>query len=179
MRDASDAIRTYIWAKDGNRPFLLRRAFSVEVDLEMVNKTDAISFPSSAAGLDAIADILVRRFSHDFENVYTFCLSSPAEPECSQFSCDWLVGMSSKGSGDIRVGCGRYDWLFQTGEQCLVERLKITIERMKILSPDCLNAIMGWLADLSYPWCPAQVATKSMPRLQGLAEIGDYINRSR
>jgi hypothetical protein len=79
----------------------------------------------------------------------------------------------------IRVGCGRYDWFFKTGDQCLVERLRITIERMKILSPDCLNAIMGWLADLSYPWCPAQVATKSMPRLQGLAEIGDYINRSR
>jgi hypothetical protein len=179
MRDASDAIRTYIRAKDGNRPHLLGRAFALDVNLEVVNKTDAISFPSSVTGLDAVTDALVRRFSREFENVYTFCLSSPAKPESHQFSCDWLVGMSSKGRGDIRVGCGRYDWFFQPGEQSLVERLKITIERMKILSPDHLNAIMGWLADLSYPWCPAQAATVSIPRLQELVEIRDYINRSR
>jgi len=177
MRDPSHAIRTYIRAKDGNRPHLLHRVFALDVGLEMVNKTEAISFPSSAKGLDAVTDVLVRRFSREFENVYTFCLSSPAGLECRHFSCDWMVGMSSKDSGDIRVGCGRYDWFFGNGERCLVDRLKITIEQMQIFSPDCLDTIMDWLADLPYPWCPAYSAIDDMPGLEALAEIGDYINR--
>jgi len=123
MPSPSDAISAYIHAKDGNRPYLLRWAFAETVALEMVVKTDAISFPASAKGLDSITPILVHRFARDFENVYSFCLASPPEPDLRQFSCDWLVGMSSKGSGEIRVGCGRYDWFFQTSGQCLVDKL--------------------------------------------------------
>jgi hypothetical protein len=179
MPTPADVISSYIQAKDGNRPYLMRRAFAEHVALEMVIKTDAISFPSSASGLDAIVDTLVRRFSHEFENVYTFCLASPPGPIAGQFSCDWLVGMSSKGRSEVRVGCGRYDWHFQTGGSCLVERLNITIEQMQVLSPDCLNTLMSWLSALPYPWCPAQEATASMPKLQELRHLVDYINRDQ
>jgi hypothetical protein len=163
MPSPSDAISAYIHAKDGNRPYLLRWAFAETVALEMVVKTDAISFPASAKGLDSITPILVHRFARDFENVYSFCLASPPEPDLRQFSCDWLVGMSSKGSGEIRVGCGRYDWFFQTSGQCLVDKLIITIERMQVFPPDCLGPVMTWLSDLPYPWCQPSVAVKGMP----------------
>ena len=58
MSTPSDAVSTYILAKDGNRPFLMRPVFAEDAELEMVVKTDAISFPSSAKGVSAIEDIL-------------------------------------------------------------------------------------------------------------------------
>lgn len=54
MPSPFEAISTYFHAKDGNRPFLMRRAFAEDVQLEMVVNTEAISFPSSAKGLGAI-----------------------------------------------------------------------------------------------------------------------------
>lgn len=150
MPTPSDAISTYIHAKDGNRPYLMRRAFAETVALEMVVKTDAISFPAAAKGLDAITGILVHRFARDFENVYTFCLTSPAPSDIRWFSCGWLVGMSSREGGAIRVGCGRYDWFFQSGDRGLVDKLKIIIERMQVLPPDHLDPVMSWRS----PTCP-------------------------
>lgn len=84
MPTPSDAISTYIHAKDGNRPYSLRRAFAETVALEMNVKTEAISFPASAESLDSITNLLVHRFAREFENVYTFCLASPAGPELRQ-----------------------------------------------------------------------------------------------
>ena len=56
---ATDAISTYILAKDSNRPQLMKRAFAGDCELEMVVNTDAISFPSSARGLEQITQVLV------------------------------------------------------------------------------------------------------------------------
>src|SRR4029078_4305348 len=125
MSTPADAVRRYILAKDGNRPFLIKRAFTEDAELELVVKTDAISFPSSAKGLGAIEDIVVRRFAVDFENIYTFCLSQPSEANRRHFPCDWLVGMSARDGGQIRIGCGRYDWYFEAGAECRVEKLVI------------------------------------------------------
>ena len=74
---ATDAISTYILAKDGNRPQLMKQAFVEDCELEMVVKTDAISFPSSAKGLEQITQVLVTGFGDQYENVRTFCLSRP------------------------------------------------------------------------------------------------------
>jgi len=50
---------------------------------------------------------------------------------------------------------------------------------MQVFPPDCLGPVMTWLSDLPYPWCQPSVAVKGMPKLQGIAEIADYINRKR
>jgi hypothetical protein len=92
MSTPIEAVGTYLLAKDGNRRFLTRCAFAEGSELEIVLKTDAISFPSSAKGLKAIEDIL-RRFNIDYENIYTFCLSRPSESDRRHFACHWLVGM--------------------------------------------------------------------------------------
>ena len=42
MPTPADAVKTYILAKDGNRPFLMRQAFAENAELEIVVKTDAI-----------------------------------------------------------------------------------------------------------------------------------------
>ena len=69
MPSPFDAVTTYFHAKDGNRPFLMRRAFAEDVQLEMVVKTEAISFPSTAQGLAEVEEVLVRRIATDLENV--------------------------------------------------------------------------------------------------------------
>jgi hypothetical protein len=171
MVTAADSIRTYIRSKDENRPHLLRHAFAHSATVEMIVKTDAISFPSSATGLEAIADMLVSRFGQTYENVYTFCLSSPPENGCRQFSCDWLVGMSEKKSRVVRVGYGRYDWFFAADKPGLITKLIITIESMQILGDGHLLSIIDWLSGIPYPWCPSDVATRSAPDLEELAGL--------
>ena len=175
MPSPCEAVSTYFHAKDGNRPFLMRRAFAENVQLEMVVKTEAISFPSSANGLAAIEEILGRRFANDFENVYTFGLTLPTEANRHHFPCHWLVGMSAKNNGAIRVGSGRYDWYFSSDARCLVEKLIITIDEMQILPADELDRIMGWIASLPYPWCKPDQAMRKMPGIHGLAPIERYL----
>jgi hypothetical protein len=58
MLSQSDAVASYIRAKDGNRPHLLDTTFTDDATLEMVVRTDSISFPPSAAGRTAIAETL-------------------------------------------------------------------------------------------------------------------------
>jgi hypothetical protein len=177
MPTPADAIKTYILAKDGNRPFLMRQAFAEHAELEMVVKTDAISFPSGAKGVAALEDVPVRRFGVDYENIFTFCLAEPPPASCRHFACYWLVGMSARGNGQIRVGCGRYDWHF--GADGRVEKLIIAIDVMKVLEADELPASMSWLSALPYPWCGADEAMKRMPASQGLTEIKAYLTEVR
>ncbi|WP_027554366.1 hypothetical protein [Bradyrhizobium sp. Cp5.3] len=174
----AEAVSTYIFAKDGNRPFLMRRVFSEDIALEMVVKTDAISFPDTAIGLNAVEDILVRRFSVEYENIYTFCLSQPSETDRARFQCHWLVGMSARVTGrPLRVGCGRYDWHFNDDGK--VVRLVITIEVMKILSGAELDGVMRWLSSLPYPWCSPAQALMSFPALQDLSAVEAYLKQAQ
>ncbi len=168
---AQDSISTYIRAKDENRPYLMSRAFVDSATLEIVAKPGTISFPPTTIGLDSITDVLVRQFSQKFENIHTFCLAAPPQIDDKTFSCPWLVGMSEKETGDLRVGGGRYDWVFQSERPRLVERLTITIEVMQVLPPASLGTIMNWLSRLPYPWCPLQTAVNTAPTLDALTPV--------
>jgi hypothetical protein len=179
MSTPSDAVSTYILAKDGNRPFLLRRAFAEDAELEIAVKTDAISFPGSAKGSRAIEDIVLRPFGLEYENVFTFCLSQPSHANGRHFPCHWLVGMSARNNGQIRIGCGRYDWYFGPSEKCLAEKLVIAIDVMKILPATDLAASMNWLSSLPYPWCAPDQALRAVPAIEGLAEIETYLKQVR
>jgi hypothetical protein len=175
MSTPSEVVRTYILAKDGNRPFLMKRAFAENAELEMVVKTDAISFPSYAKGLNAIEDVLIRRFGTDYENIFTFCLSRPSNGDKRHFACHWLVGMSAKIGGQLRVGCGRYDWYFASDGAPLAEKLVITIDVMKIFPATELVPTMNWLHSLPYPWCTADEAVRDMPRAGEFVAIQAYL----
>ena len=151
-------------------------AFDDAATLTMVVKAGAISFPPSATGREAITDVLVRGFGQTYENVRTFCLSSPPKSAHTKFSCGWLVGMSEKGNRMVRVGCGRYDWLFQSQNSRLAEQLTITVETMQLLSPDSLAPVMDWLSRLPYPWCPMRMARENAPALKGLDPIRQWMS---
>lgn len=171
---AADAISTYIVAKDGNRPELMTRAFVDDSELEMAVKTDAISFPSSAKGLAQITQVLVTGFGDQYENVRTFCLSRPDAGLLPQFRCDWLVGMSARQGGAVRVGCGHYDWQF-VSDDGRVKSLAIDIEVMCVLPAEDSKPIMRWVAALPYPWCSALQACETIPAIDALRPIAGFL----
>ena len=177
MQSGSDSIATYIRAKDGNLPHLMRSAFAEDATLETVVNSTAISFPPITKGVVSITDVLVTRFGETFEYVHTFCLGEPPTPVDAVFSCAWLVGMSERQSGTVRVGCGRYDWSFQSGGRRLVNRLKITVEHMQVLPAGQFTVVMNWLSELPYPWCAVREAKRAAPQLDGLAPIVTYLGR--
>lgn len=172
MPTPAQAIKHYILAKDGNRPHLLRQAFASDATLEMVVHTGAISFPPTVEGRDGIAEVLVRRFGQTYENVYTFCIGEPPAEEATEHHCTWLVGMSDKATGDLRFGCGQYDWQFDSG---LATHLKITIEQMLVCPAAEVEPVMDWLQQVSYPWCPTG-QLQSAPALASIAGVLEYLN---
>ena len=173
---AEQRIRTYFRAKDENRPHLMAEAFAPEAELEMAVATQAISFPPRACGLASVTHVLVGDFGRVHDNVYSFCLQRPSAPAHDRFfACDWLVAMSVKHSGEIRVGCGRYEWRFRAEAPFLVERLRITIETMQVLPPQAHAAVYGWVRGLPYPWCSPAQALAQWPQELQLAPVRDYL----
>jgi hypothetical protein len=178
-------VRDYLRAKDENRAHLIASVFCESACLEMRVKTQDISFPAVSQGSATIADVLARRFNQSYENIYTFCLDKPAaESENSAnsppavFVCDWLVGMSEKANGNVRVGCGRYEWVFRQKPPCRVERLNITIETMQTLPAHSMPEILKWLLALDYPWSSAQAVCRSAPEIKRLDPVLRYLGRA-
>ena len=104
-------LRNYFHAKDENRPHMLERVFEADAELVVVDHASSMSFPARTVGREAITGVLVRSFGQTYENIYSFYLRRP-QAAAEAFSCGWLVTMSEKQSKSVRVGCGRYDWLF-------------------------------------------------------------------
>jgi hypothetical protein len=177
MKSAADTIAAYLRAKDENRPYLMRDAFAEDAALAMVVKSDNIAFPAATRGREAIANVIVRDFSTAYENVRTLCLTPAPIGTPHAFSCPWLVGMSVKADGAVRVGWGRYDWTFDA-DTARVRRLTITIEVMHVLPPRCLDVVVGWTFALPYPWCSAERAVLTLPELEVLQPLRDYLRSS-
>ena len=175
MSSARAAIDAYIRAKDENRAYLALRAFAEDATLAIDAGTSAIALPARADGREAVIDVLVRRFAQTFENVRTFCLASPPPAGVTRFACPWLVGMAEKSSRSVRVGYGRYDWVFDEEPPHLARTLAITIEGMRILAPDEQPALMDWLDRLPYPWCTPRVALQSIPARGALGPLREWL----
>src|SRR5437868_5619987 len=150
MSNITDSVLAYVFAKDRNRPHLLKAAFTDDIELRMIVQTDAISFPPVSKGREAVAHTLVRHFNQTYENIYTFCLANPPHGEAKAFSCPWLVAMSEKQSHSVRVGCGRYDWSFTDNSR--VRDLVITVDAMELLPAQTLQPVMSWVSSLPYTW---------------------------
>lgn len=150
-------LRGYFHAKDENRPHLLERVFTDDAVLEILNRTSNTAFPAATSGREAIADVLVRAFGQTYENVYSLYLQRPSD-RLSTFECEWFVAMTEKASRNVRIGCGRYEWEFETAPPNLARRLVITIAEMQVLPASVAHEAIAALAALSYPWSsPAEV----------------------
>ncbi len=154
MLNKTDAIQAYILAKDGNRPFLLNDAFTEDAMLQMDVQTDSIKFPPSVSGRSDIADTLVREFNQKYENIYTLCIADKSGIDGNNFNCPWLVVMTEKQNGALRIGCGRYDWKFNLSDN-RVQSLIITINIMETDTAEAVPDVLRWVSGLPYPWCDA------------------------
>ena len=173
----ASVMRNYLHAKDENRPLYMARAFTEDAVLHMTLRTAAIAFPPESHGLKAITDTLVRTFSQTYENVFTFYLAHPGtDATLDTYTCDWLVGMVDKVSGEVRVGCGGYNWEFQA-EPHLARRLEIIIETMVNLPADTAPSVFDWLTTLPYPWTDSQRVIQTAPPIEALAPVMHWIRR--
>ena len=166
-----DVISQYLYAKDHNRPHLMASAFTSDARLGMQVKTKNITFPGESIGRDAITQTLVSHFGRQYENVYTFFLSEALNSEVDSASCNWLVVMTEKGGGKVRVGFGRYDWHFGNELPLRADHLLIVIDEMQVLEPSYAPDILGWASALPYPWCEVSVMLEAMPELEQLTPI--------
>ena len=163
-------LRDYFRAKDESRPHLLDRVFDEEVVLEVRNGSSTITFPAITQGRGAGGRVLVGDFTRTYENIYSFYMSRPGHALAS-FGCGWLVVMTERGSGDVRVGHGRYDWEFASTPPCLVKRLVITISAMSVFAPHTAELALAWVRTLSYPWSSRMEVLRSPPDIPGLAPL--------
>ncbi|MEO7762678.1 MAG: GNAT family N-acetyltransferase [Casimicrobiaceae bacterium] len=163
-------LRKYFHAKDENRPHLLDEVFSPDATLEIHNRSSAIAFSAVTQGRQSIADVLVRDFGRAYENVYSFYMERPL-PDARRFTCDWLVAMSVKDAGGVRVGFGGYDWVFEEQYPFLATRLAITIEAMLVLPAERFAAVRRWIEGLDYPWSSGAAVVAGAPAIPELSPV--------
>lgn len=169
-------LRGYFHAKDENRPHLLEDVFAFDAELVIRNQSANISFPAVTQGRTAIAEVLVRSFTLSYENIYSFYLGRPSA-DVREFACPWLVGMSERSSGHVRVGCGTYEWAFEPHEPHMASRLVVTIEAMQVLPLAQAQAVFAWLRALDYPWSSPEEALRAMPGNELLSPVGRFLAR--
>ncbi len=169
-------LRGYFHAKDENRPHLLEDVFASNAELVIRNQSANIAFPAFTQGRSAIAEVLVRSFALSNENVYSFYLGRPL-PGVREFTCPWLVGMSERSSGHVRVGCGTYEWAFEPHAPHMASRLVVTIEAMQVLPLTESARVFAWLRALNYPWSSPEAALQGIPANELLSPIAQFLRR--
>lgn len=170
-------LRSYFRAKDENRPHLLEEVFTSTAELVIRNQSANIAFPTITQGRPAIAEVLVRSFSLSYENIYSFYLERPGAG-VQEVICPWLVGMSERSSGNVRVGCGTYAWAFEPDDPHLASRLVISIEAMQVLPRSEFERVFAWLQSLNYPWSSAASALQGIPDIELLSPIAAFLTRN-
>ena len=170
-------IGRYIKAKDQNKPHLMGSVFTQNATLSMKVNSDNIAFPSATAGLNEITEVLIRGFNQSYENIYTLCLKDTWLQRDCEVSCRWLVAMTEKSSGLVRVGFGEYQWVFAKEGLNLVSQLTIVIEDMQLFPAQQQPEIMGCFENLSYPWAATADVLESMSEIAVLGEVCSKIQR--
>ena len=174
MNIRADTINKYILGKDCNRPFLLNDAFTTDATLETNVQTETIDFPKSLSGRDAIVDTLVRKFNQQYENIYTFCIAAEPHTDKEIFSCHWMVVMTAKEDKSLRIGCGQYDWVFESATD-RASSLCITINMMETSPPSKTENVLNWASNLPYPWCSLTELTLQLPNEPLLLRVTNFI----
>ena len=82
--------------------------------------------------------------------------------------------MTEKVSRNVRVGCGHYEWTFQSSPVLLVTKLMIAIEQMVVLTPARTTDVIRSLLQLDYPWSSAGQATSALS-MEELQPLNRYI----
>ena len=159
-------ISQYIKAKDNSKPHLMAKVFTEQATLKMNVQTDNISFPAEVQSVDNITRTLVQDFNNSYNNIYTLCITDSVDQHQHHLSCRWLVCMTEKLSGSLRLGFGDYHWSFEERPTGLICQLTITIDDMQILPDDITSEILSWFGTLSYPWVLSSELKTTLPDIE-------------
>lgn len=170
-------IARYIEAKDQNRPHLMSLAFEDNAILTMQVESSEIEFPAQVNGRQAISQTLVRDFAGRFENIYTYCLTQPDDETANGCQLNWLVVMTERASGNIKLGYGRYDWLFNS-QSGLCSKLHIHIEHMQVVSAPVADKIYQRISDYPTPWQPASALLALLDDHAELSSAHTFLTRA-
>jgi hypothetical protein len=85
--------------------------------------------------------------------------------------------MSERSSGEVRVGCGMYEWAFEPHTPHTARRLVVTIEAMQVLPVTDFERVFAWLRALNYPWSSPEAALHSFPANELLSPIAQFLSR--
>ncbi|WP_293268604.1 hypothetical protein [Neptunomonas sp.] len=159
-------INQYIKAKDNNKPHLMNEVFAEQATLKMLVQTDNISFPAAVEGLGNITHTLVSEFNNKYENIYTLCFIDTVQQQDNNLSCRWVVCMTEKASGSLRLGYGDYLWSFTGHPHALVNGLTITIENMTLLPQELQPHVLSWFDQRPYPWVLSSELQTTVPNIE-------------
>jgi hypothetical protein len=85
--------------------------------------------------------------------------------------------MSERSSGQVRVGCGIYNWTFEPHAPRLARGLVVTIEAMQVLPLAQSERVFIWLRALNYPWSSPEAALPGVPASEPLVPIAQFLSR--
>lgn len=167
-------VRTYLHAKDGQRPHLFGRVFTPEATFTS-RFVQPIDFAQDqlSEGLAAITDVF-RGLGAYCENIYTlYADDSVRVADDGSVEFRWVVGMQERETGKVRVAWGDYRWRFTSGGD-RATALDVLMEQMPVFEPAAAAAIFGWLSALPEPWCSSKALAEGAPPLPALDPLRGY-----
>lgn len=174
MQDSyKNIVSKYLYAKDNNKPHLMKKTFISHSKLDVKLNSENISFPSITKGVEEITNVLITNFNNIYDNVYTLCLDDTVVVEENSLKCIWLVVMTEKQSAKVRFGYGSYYWSFSND---LAEYLNIIIDDMVILDENLSEELLTWVSSLPYPWCKSKEILESLPKIDELESFKKEVN---
>jgi len=79
--------------------------------------------------------------------------------------------MTEKVGGTVRLGCGRYEWVFGDRRPHLATRLVITISAMEMLAASASATVFGSIGRLDHPWSSAAQVRAALDRSPAFGPI--------
>ncbi|MEM7152010.1 MAG: hypothetical protein AAF799_04170 [Myxococcota bacterium] len=166
-------VRAYLQAKDECRPHLFPLAFAE--DAVFVSRFDFetdFGNDTPREGIEAITETF-RALGQQCENIYTLCIPETVESTATTMSCKWIVGMTERGSREVRVAWGDYQWRFDPARDRATS-LQVTMHRMAMMKPEAAGAVLGWLSAIEGPWCSAATLLEHVPARPQLEGVARY-----
>jgi len=174
-----DALNRYIDGKDNNRPAVLKALYCSDAVLAFSLDDQSMSFPTRVEGAQEIAKVLSGDFNQRYQRVKTWYLTQPVADGTDQVTEQpWLVMMQEKASGDIRIGCGFYNWRFETNCNPLqVSAHHIHIHTMLSFPSTRESWLIELQQSLAYPWSSVDLVEAQIAPYSELDSIVRYLTQ--
>jgi hypothetical protein len=171
-------LHDYLHGKDQSRPHLLARAFAPDAVFVSRFEFDTdFSDDTPREGLGTIIETF-RQLGAACENIYTVCASDSVRESPEGWRCKWLVTMTQRDDGRVRVAWGDYLWQLG-GWGTRAKRLEVTMEEMQVLPADRADGFCDWMATHEGLWVESARMLEGCPAGRWGDGLAHYLLGSR